>query len=111
MRCSYGAIFDVIVDLRPGSPTYRNWESFELRDDRAGFAVRAGRLRARIPGAAPSRPTCPTGSIARTTRPRICPVAFDDPDLAIPWPLPVVGHVAPGPWRRLPLAAALELLA
>jgi dTDP-4-dehydrorhamnose 3,5-epimerase len=32
VRCSYGAIFDVIVDLRPGSPTYRNWESFELRD-------------------------------------------------------------------------------
>ena len=33
VRCSYGAIFDVIVDLRPASPTYRNWESFELRDD------------------------------------------------------------------------------
>ena len=31
VRCSYGAIFDVIVDLRPASPTYRNW-SFELRD-------------------------------------------------------------------------------
>ena len=33
VRCSYGAIFDVIVDLRATSPTYRNWESFELRDD------------------------------------------------------------------------------
>jgi dTDP-4-dehydrorhamnose 3,5-epimerase len=33
VRCSYGAIFDVIVDLRPASPTYRNRESFELRDD------------------------------------------------------------------------------
>ena len=33
VRCSYGAIFDVVVDLRPGSPTYRNWESFELRDE------------------------------------------------------------------------------
>ena len=33
VRCSYGAIFDVVVDLRPASPTYRNWESFELRDD------------------------------------------------------------------------------
>ena len=28
-----GGIFDVIVDLRLASPTYRNWESFELRDD------------------------------------------------------------------------------
>ena len=33
VRCSYGAVFDVVVDLRPGSPTYLNWESFELRDD------------------------------------------------------------------------------
>jgi dTDP-4-dehydrorhamnose 3,5-epimerase len=33
VRCSYGAIFDVVVDLRPASPTYRNWESFELHDD------------------------------------------------------------------------------
>ena len=32
VRCSYGAVFDVIVDLRPNSPTYRNWESFELSD-------------------------------------------------------------------------------
>src|ERR1700746_1919408 len=33
VRCSYGAIFDVVVDLRPTSPPYRNWEKFELRDD------------------------------------------------------------------------------
>src|SRR5690606_1257930 len=25
-----GAIFDVIVDMRAGSPTYLQWESFEL---------------------------------------------------------------------------------
>ena len=24
VRCSYGGIFDVVVDLRSGSPTYRN---------------------------------------------------------------------------------------
>src|ERR1700751_4213579 len=30
VRCSYGVIFDVIVDLRAGSPTYLNWERLGL---------------------------------------------------------------------------------
>jgi dTDP-4-dehydrorhamnose 3,5-epimerase len=43
VRCSYGAIFDVIVDLRPTSPTYRNLASFELRDtDQVSLYVPAG---------------------------------------------------------------------
>ncbi len=25
MRCSAGAIYDVVVDLRPHSPTFKNW--------------------------------------------------------------------------------------
>ena len=33
VRCSYGAIFDVIVDLRPDSPTSRGRATFELRGD------------------------------------------------------------------------------
>src|SRR5260370_15287654 len=33
VRCSFGAVFDVVVDLRPASPTYREWERFELRDE------------------------------------------------------------------------------
>ena len=33
VRCSSGAIFDVIADLRPGSPTYRNTQSFRLDGD------------------------------------------------------------------------------
>jgi dTDP-4-dehydrorhamnose 3,5-epimerase len=51
VRCSYGAIFDVIVDLRSASATYRNWESFELRDHEQVFALRPSGLRARLPGA------------------------------------------------------------
>ena len=27
VRCSFGVIFDVVVDLRQASPTYRNWEA------------------------------------------------------------------------------------
>lgn len=30
VRCVKGAIHDVIVDLRPESPTYRRWEGFDL---------------------------------------------------------------------------------
>jgi dTDP-4-dehydrorhamnose 3,5-epimerase len=30
VRCTRGAIFDVIVDLRCGSPTFAHWEGFDL---------------------------------------------------------------------------------
>jgi len=30
VRCTRGAIFDVIVDLRPRSPTYLRWQGLEL---------------------------------------------------------------------------------
>src|SRR3954454_23297793 len=33
VRCARGAILDVIVDLRRNSPTYGEWESFELDDE------------------------------------------------------------------------------
>jgi dTDP-4-dehydrorhamnose 3,5-epimerase len=88
VRCSYGAVFDVIVDLRPGSSTYGNWESFELRDtEQVSLYVPAG---------------CAHGFQALTEPADVCyridrphdpaedvSIAFDDPELAIPWPLPV----------------------
>jgi dTDP-4-dehydrorhamnose 3,5-epimerase len=30
VRCTRGSIYDVIVDLRPASPTYRDWSGAEL---------------------------------------------------------------------------------
>jgi dTDP-4-dehydrorhamnose 3,5-epimerase len=30
VRCTAGAIFDVILDLRPDSPTFAQWAAFEL---------------------------------------------------------------------------------
>jgi len=30
VRCIRGAAFDVVVDLRPGSPTFRTWQGVEL---------------------------------------------------------------------------------
>jgi dTDP-4-dehydrorhamnose 3,5-epimerase len=33
VRCGRGKIYDVVVDLRRGSPTYGQWEGFELSDE------------------------------------------------------------------------------
>ena len=87
VRCSYGAVFDVVVDLRPGSPSYLSWESFELRDgSQESLYIPAG---------------CAHGFQARTDPADVSyqidrehdpaedvSIAYDDPDLAIPWPLP-----------------------
>jgi dTDP-4-dehydrorhamnose 3,5-epimerase len=33
VRCARGAILDVVVDVRRGSPTFGEWEAFELSDE------------------------------------------------------------------------------
>lgn len=33
VRCTRGALVDVIVDLRPGSRTFKKWETFELNQE------------------------------------------------------------------------------
>jgi dTDP-4-dehydrorhamnose 3,5-epimerase len=33
VRCTMGAIYDVIIDLRPDSPTFKRWVAVELRAD------------------------------------------------------------------------------
>jgi dTDP-4-dehydrorhamnose 3,5-epimerase len=109
VRCSYGAIFDVIVDLRPASPTYRNWESFELRDDeQVTLYVPAGCAHG---FQALTDPADVSYRINRTHDPsEDVSIAFDDPELAIPWPLPVTARSQRD--RQAPLlAAATRLLA
>jgi dTDP-4-dehydrorhamnose 3,5-epimerase len=88
VRCSYGVIFDVVVDLRPSSPTHRNIEFFELSGDtQVTLYVPAGCAHGFQALTAPAdvsyridRPYDPAEDVT---------IAFDDPDLAIPWPLPV----------------------
>ncbi|WP_300607248.1 dTDP-4-dehydrorhamnose 3,5-epimerase [Trebonia sp.] len=108
IRCSYGAIFDVIVDLRPGSPTYLNWESFELRDTPAvSLYVPAGCAHG---FQALTDPADVSYRIDRAHDPaEDVSIAFNDPELAIPWPLPVT--IMSGRDRNAPpLAATLTLL-
>lgn len=33
IRCTKGKIYDVIIDLRPNSTSYKKWEAFELSSD------------------------------------------------------------------------------
>jgi dTDP-4-dehydrorhamnose 3,5-epimerase len=33
VRCARGAVFDVVVDVRRGSPSFAGWEGFELDDE------------------------------------------------------------------------------
>jgi dTDP-4-dehydrorhamnose 3,5-epimerase len=33
IRCTRGAVYDVLVDARAGSPTFGRWEAFELREE------------------------------------------------------------------------------
>jgi dTDP-4-dehydrorhamnose 3,5-epimerase len=88
VRCSYGTVFDVIVDLRRDSPTFRNWASFELRDtEQTSLYVPAGCAHGFQALSDPAdvsyridRPHDPSEDVS---------IAFDDPELAIPWPLPL----------------------
>jgi dTDP-4-dehydrorhamnose 3,5-epimerase len=109
VRCSYGAVFDVVIDLRPTSPTFRNWESFDLRDDeQVSLYVPAG---------------CAHGFQAITEIADISyridrahnpdedmSIAFDDPELAISWPLPATA-MSDRDRQAPPLAAAMRSLA
>ena len=88
VRCSYGRIYDVIIDLRPASPTFLNWASVELDgDSQVTLYVPAGCAHGFQALTDPAdvsyridRPHDPAEDVA---------IAFDDPELAIPWPLPV----------------------
>lgn len=88
VRCSYGKVFDVVVDLRHGSPTFRNVATFELSGEtQTTLYIPAGcahGFQALTETADTSyridRPHDPAEDVT---------IAFDDPELAVPWPLPV----------------------
>ena len=85
VRCTRGAVYDVVVDLRPGSPTYRRWLGVELddRNRRAvyvpagcahGYQTLADATEALYLHSAPYAPASEGG------------VRWDDPALGIAWP-------------------------
>jgi dTDP-4-dehydrorhamnose 3,5-epimerase len=87
VRCVRGAIFDVAVDLRADSPTYRQWHAVELSGE--------NRLAYYIPvGLAHGFQTLTDDSeVLYQMGNRYVPAAargvrFDDPAFAIEWPQP-----------------------
>ena len=108
IRCSFGVIFDVVLDMRPTSPTYGNWESFELRDDeQMTLYVPAGCAHG---FQALTDPADVSYLIDRAHDPtEDVSIAFDDPQLAIPWPLPVT-KMSSRDQLAAPLADATRLL-
>jgi dTDP-4-dehydrorhamnose 3,5-epimerase len=86
VRCSTGRVFDVVVDLRPGSPAYRTWLSFELDGEQQNSIFIP-------PGCAHGHQTVtPVADTSYRIDREHDPsedltIAWNDPELAIPWPL------------------------
>jgi dTDP-4-dehydrorhamnose 3,5-epimerase len=108
VRCSYGAVYDVVVDLRPNSPTFRNWESFDLDGStQVTLYVPAGCGHG---FQALTEPADVSYRIDRLHDPaEDVSIAFDDPELEIPWPLEV-SVMSQRDKRALSLAEAIEQL-
>ncbi|HJQ48252.1 MAG TPA: dTDP-4-dehydrorhamnose 3,5-epimerase [Amycolatopsis sp.] len=88
VRCSYGEIFDVVVDLRPDSPTFRGQGHFALSaSTQISLYIPAGCAHG---FQALTEPADVEYRIDQAHNPaEDVTIAYDDPDLAIPWPLPV----------------------
>ncbi len=105
VRCIRGRIFDVAVDLRPQSPTYRQHISRMLDADR-GNALYLPR------GVAHGFVTLQADSdifyqFSRPHRPGIeCGIRWDDPAIGIDWP--VAPEVISQKDRDLPYLSAIE---
>lgn len=88
VRCVAGAILDVIVDIRAGSPTRLRWEAFEL-------SAANGRMLLVPEGFAHGFQTLTDDAeVTYHVTHRYTPEAegglrYDDPALGITWPLPV----------------------
>jgi dTDP-4-dehydrorhamnose 3,5-epimerase len=88
VRCSAGAIYDVVVDRRPSSPTFRRWLSFDLNgNNQRSLYIPAGCAHG---FQALTEPADTSYRIDREHDPsEDLTIAHDDPELAVPWPLRV----------------------
>lgn len=87
IQCIRGAIFDLMVDMDPASPTYRRWFGVELTEENRkavyvppmfahGYLALADGAEAFYLATAPYTPACERG------------VRYDDPGIGIELPIP-----------------------
>lgn len=86
IRCAAGAIWDVVVDVRPDSPTFRKWEAFELSAKNP--------CQLYVPGGFAHGFQCLTDAcevfyqMSDSYAPELARgVRWNDPALQIPWPV------------------------
>lgn len=88
VRCTAGAVFDVVADLRRDSPVYRRWAAVELTaDNRRMLYLPEGTAHGYLTLADN------TELVYETTRAHAAAsargVRHDDPALSIAWPIPI----------------------
>lgn len=107
VRCIQGAIWDVAVDIRVGSPTFGQWVATELTAAGGeqlyvpigfahGFVTLTDDVEVLYKTTEYYAPACESG------------IAWDDPDLALPWPLEGRTPTLSAKDQVLPRLAALE---
>jgi dTDP-4-dehydrorhamnose 3,5-epimerase len=105
IRCATGAVFDVLVDIRPHSPAFGKWEAFELTE--------TNNHQLYVPGGFAHGVQCLTDNcrmfyqISKRHVPELSRgVRWDDPELAIAWPVanPLISHRD----QHLPLLRSLK---
>jgi dTDP-4-dehydrorhamnose 3,5-epimerase len=107
VRCSRGRIVDIVVDLRRGSPTYKQWEGFELDDEHMrelyvpvgfahGFCVLSDVADVLYKQTAYYDPSVERG------------IAWNDPDVGIQWPLPLAELIVSERDMASPALAEIE---
>jgi len=107
VRCARGAIVDVVVDIRPGSPSFGSWEAIELDDERGhqlyvpdgfahGFCVTSELADVIYKVSTYYDPSIESG------------FRFDDPEVGIEWPARIELEVSERD-REAPLLSELKL--
>ena len=87
VRCAHGAIQDVVVDIRPESPTFGRWQSFLLDDVSLHVLYIPRGFLHGFQALTETADTCYRIDAEHDPAEDVG-VRWDDPDLAIAWPAP-----------------------